>query len=412
MKIHFNHPSFDGQLLRVLSHTYTGSADIGECLSTAAKITEGSFDSWHKNWLMAAERLFRQAECAMRRGHNVSAFESFMRSSNYYRVSTFFHYESPLQPEILEAFDRHLLAFDQALSLSAICYRKVELPFEREAIQGYLYRPEHEYSKRATLILNGGADSTQQESYFSLAPLALRRGYNVFTFDGPGQGVMLFHDRKAMRHDWETVITPIVDYLIEQPEVDGEKIALYGPSFGGMLAPRAAAYERRLAALIVNPGQWDALENIKSALLPEEGTGSSETVKVEEFLQMALQDKYFAKKFHSKRFVHAVESPTELIKEWENYNLSSIAQLIECPTLVCDAENEPYSEGQAKKLFDALRCQKKYHLFASAQGAGEHCSAGSLGYLSQVLFDWLDELLMECREIGGNREGLRASCHL
>lgn len=391
MKIYFNHPSFDGQLLRVLSHTYTAAADIGECLSTAAQISEGSFDSWQKNWLMTAERLFRQAQSSMKKGHFVSAFEAFMRSSNYYRVSIFFHYEFPLQEMTLEAFDKHLLAFDLALELSDISCRKVEVPFEREALHGILYRPEKEYKSLPTIIVNGGADSTQQESYFSFVPLALKRGYNVFTFDGPGQGVMLFHEGKAMRHDWETVISPVVDFLEEQPEVDAERIALYGPSFGGMLAPRAAAYERRLAALIANPGQWDALETIKSAFAPE-GGGSRESVRVEEFLQMALQDKYYARKFHAKRFIHGVESPSELLEEWKNYTLETIAEMIQCPTLICDAENEPFSEGQAKKLYDALRCPKKYHLFTSAQGAGEHCSAGSLGYLSQVLFDWLEEI--------------------
>ena len=42
-----------------------------------------------------------------------------------------------------------------------------------------------------------------------------------------------------------------------RPDVDANKIVLVGRSFGGALAPRGAAGEPRLAAMIVDPGQFD-----------------------------------------------------------------------------------------------------------------------------------------------------------
>ncbi len=41
---------------------------------------------------------------------------------------------------------------------------------------------------RPTVIYNNGYDSTAEESYFAIAAAALRRGYNVLVFDGPGMG--------------------------------------------------------------------------------------------------------------------------------------------------------------------------------------------------------------------------------
>ena len=38
------------------------------------------------------------------------------------------------------------------------------------------------------LIVHGGFDSTLEELYTSAAAPALERGYNCFTFEGPGQG--------------------------------------------------------------------------------------------------------------------------------------------------------------------------------------------------------------------------------
>lgn len=392
MKIYFNQPTFDGQLLRVISHTYTGCADIGECLSTASHIEEGNFDSWHEEWVKTADRLVHVAQGCEEKGHCVSARESYLRASNYYRVSLFFHYQSPLPTEILEAYYRHVNTFDKAIELTSKNFRKIHIPFEEVSMPGYFYRCDASDDPLPVVIVNSGYDGTHQEGYYSFVPMALERGYHVLTFDGPGQGSLLLNDSISMRHDWETVITPIVNYLVELPEVDNSKIILYGPSWGGMLTPRAAAYENRIAALVTNPGQWDAMTNFNQAFESDEENSVTETLKIENFLQVALQDKYFVRKLHAKMFVHGIESPSQLLEEWKNYHLSEVVDKISCPTLVCDSENEPFSTGQAQTFFDALHCPKKYHLFTSTKGAGEHCCAGAMGALSQVIFDWLEEV--------------------
>ena len=70
------------------------------------------------------------------------------------------------------------------------------------------------------------------------------------------------------RPDWEKVIGPVVDYLFLRPEVDRARIALMGVSFGGYLAPRAASFETRIAALIADPGELSLFEEMKRRLPP------------------------------------------------------------------------------------------------------------------------------------------------
>ncbi len=48
--------------------------------------------------------------------------------------------------------------------------------------------------------------------------------------------------------------TPTVDWLLARPDMDRDRIALMGMSLGGLLAPRAAATEQRVAALIAHDG--------------------------------------------------------------------------------------------------------------------------------------------------------------
>lgn len=56
------------------------------------------------------------------------------------------------------------------------------------------------------------------------------------------------------RHDWEAVMTAVIDFAEEQPEVDAHNLAHISLSLGGFLAPRAACFEYRLKAFIPNPG--------------------------------------------------------------------------------------------------------------------------------------------------------------
>ena len=103
----------------------------------------------------------------------------------------------------------------------------------------------------ATLIVHTGFDGTQEELR-AIAPAANARGVHCVTFEGPGQGAVIREQRLPFRPDWEAVVTPVVDHALTLPGVDPARIALLGLSFGGYLAPRAAAFEHRLAACIAN----------------------------------------------------------------------------------------------------------------------------------------------------------------
>jgi hypothetical protein len=50
MKILFQDATFSFEFLRVLSEAIYGGSDIGECLLTGSRITEGDVESWHQEW--------------------------------------------------------------------------------------------------------------------------------------------------------------------------------------------------------------------------------------------------------------------------------------------------------------------------------------------------------------------------
>ena len=70
---------------------------------------------------------------------------------------------------------------------------------------------------------------------------------------GPGQvGVLRFHQKLVFGPDYDVPIGAAIDYAVSRSEVDPERLALYGISFVGYFAPRAAAYDTRIKALMAN----------------------------------------------------------------------------------------------------------------------------------------------------------------
>jgi pimeloyl-ACP methyl ester carboxylesterase len=401
MKILFKDPVFDGQLLRALSHVYYGGADVGECMSTAARIREGDPSSWHDEWSTTAQRLYSSAEQSLKQGRTQSACEAWLRASNYFRTAYIFIMSMPLDPRVPRAFDLQADAFRKAAALFSPPVEQIEIPYEGSSLPGYFYRANADGRPSRTLILTGGYDSTAEELYFFSAAAAIRRGYNCICFDGPGQGAALIKQQLYFRPDWENVIRPVVGYLISRSDVDTDRIALMGLSFGGYLAPRAASGEPRLAALIADPGQFSLFEAAKDRVpgfLRAGLTGQSPlaTAILRRIFRSMLRHPTRGWVLRRGMLVHNASTPLDYLHMTRDYSLEGLAGRISCPTLVCTAENDDIA-AYARQLFDALTCEKQFLTFTNAEGAGEHCEDGNRSLFHQRAFDWLDDVLDQPR---------------
>jgi len=398
MKIVFQDPTFSLQLLRVIGETYYKGADVGECLSTAYRIKEGDFESWHEEWLKTAKRIRKYADDSLAAGHKVSAREAYLRASNYYRVAEFLLMD-PEDPRIQATWGVSKECFSKAARLFSPPFEPVEIPYERTTLPGYFYRVnENNDSSRAirpTLIVHGGFDSTLEELYTSAAAPALERGYNCLTFEGPGQGGVIRKQKIPFRYDWEKVVTPVVDYALCRPEeIDPKRIALMGISMGGYLAARAVAFEHRIAACILNDGVFDGYEAFASgfpkSLLTAIDNGNSEFVNT--FLNnLSESNPNIRFNMEHGMWTNGANTPFELVQGAKSYSIKNVAQNIKCPTLVLEAEQDDSFPGQPKKVFEALTCPKKHILFTAEEGAEEHCQCGAAALSNQRIFDWLDE---------------------
>jgi len=395
MKIYFGDPEYDEQFLRSVDYAPVG-AQIGEAWTIAAQIQAADKTSWYNAWSSYADRLYKVAVKSRDAGHPVSARNAFLRASNYYRTAYIFMFAVPVDQRVIDAYEKQTDAFRKAAELFEPPIEILKIPYENTTLPGYFIKPDASGAAGKTLLCTGGYDGTCEELFFIIAGGALERGYNVLVFDGPGQGGALVKQKLSMRPDWEKVVTPVVDYLLKRRDVDPARIALYGGSFGGYLAPRAAAFEHRLAACIADAALFDPAalstkmfpQNIASAL------EKNDVAVLEPFFNKLQENTTQRLMLGRGMWVHGAATPWEYFQMFQAYSLADVARNIQCPTFVDEAENDR-RRGGGKDLYNALRCPKEYVLFAASEGAGEHCEAGAREVFFQRMFDWLDPILAQ-----------------
>ena len=396
MKFLFENESFSFEALRTAGYASYGGADLGEVLVTARGIPDGDEALWHQRWKALAERLHAVGTSALRAGHRVSARDALLRASGYYRAADFYLRDDPARdPEVALLSQRVRETFATAAALLDHPAEQVAIPFEGTLLPGYLFRPDNSGEPRPTLIYHGGYDSVLEEAYFAAAAGAVRRGYNCLTFDGPGQGAVLRDQHLTFRADWDTVVSAAADYAIKRPEVDSERLALMGTSFGGFLAARAAAFEHRLAAVILHDAIFDASASGWRILPPrvlEAAMQGRDSVVADALAGPMAANTGLRWFIRNGMWAFGADSPAALIRT-SGYTLDGVAGQIACPTLVLEAENDATFRGEALRVAQSLTCPHEHIVLTDAEGAGEHCHEGAMLAFHQHAFDWLDAVL-------------------
>ena len=387
----------NAQLVRAIGYAPYGAADFGECVATASRISGTDLGAWYREWFATASRISDLAVASAAAGERVSARSAFFRASNYFRTAGLFAMGSPLDARLVEAHRREVENFRAGAELLELPPLIVDIPYDDSMLPGYFFPAGNDGTLRPTLILVNGYDGTAEELYFTNGAAALERGYNVLTFDGPGQGSMIIDRGVPFRSDWEKVIAPVVDFTLTLPGVDPARIALMGLSFGGYLAPRAATGEHRVAACISDCGPYDLFDasasRLPGFLAKQLPNGNQMLLGLLDWLVAKVMARPTAGwALRRNLMVHALTDPLAYFRMAPEYSLKGRENLIECPTFVCSAEGDDLSVN-APRLFEALRCPKEYVQFAAGDGAGEHCESGARTLFHQRAFDWLDRIL-------------------
>jgi alpha-beta hydrolase superfamily lysophospholipase len=392
----FADPDFGFSNLIALGASYQHGSDPGKVLYIASQIKAGDFESAYQAYHDAGVEARKLADQAAAKQHKVSAREAYLWAANCFSVAMRFADGTKDPDRIQPCFEEYAACWAAAAARFDPPMERIEIPYEGGALTGWLARVDGSNRRRPLVILNNGADGMENSSYGRGAAGALARGYNCLIFNGPGQGDSLWVRKLYFRPDWEKVIAPVVDAMLRHREVDHKRIALIGSSMGGYWAPRALAYEHRIAAGVADPGAWDMsdpwMHNLPAFVRDMLNAGKKE--QFDQLLKTGTANNARARmtlRFRMRPF--GMASYYDAFHAVRDYNLAEAAGRIQCPMLITDPEGEPFMPGQAQKLYDALQCPKQIVRFTHAQGADQHCEVAAPGYRDYCIYNWLDETL-------------------
>ena len=264
-----------------------------------------------------------------------------------------------------------------------------EVPYKDTSIPAYKFEVSN---SRGTIVIFGGYDSYIEElaSYFKYFNTA---GYNVIAFEGPGQGAALEEKQLILTHSWEEPVKCIMDYF------NLEDVTLIGMSLGGMLAIRAAAYEKRVKRVIAFDVMYDFYESFESQC----------SSKVKEVLNILIdtgqKDKLNEMMTDSmNRFpkvawgiqqgmhVTGAHTPYDYLVAIKAFTTKECAHLVEQDVLLMAGTKDQYVPlGMLYKQIGALTTAKSItaRIFTEAEHAQDHCQTSNIKLALDTITDWI-----------------------
>jgi len=298
------------------------------------------WDDWCRAWSARAsvhENLGREA---LARNRIVSAAEHYSRAAVTYHFAKYLFVQDMNQ--MRAAHMKAVECLNLALPYLDPPGERVLIPYEGRHLAATLRLPRVKHAARPPIVLmTMGLDSTKEE-LLTFEMNFLDRGMAILAFDGPGQGEAEYDF--PIRYDYENVVAPVIDWLDGNVKnVDSGRIGIWGISLGGYYAPRAAAFEKRIKAVIANcgPYNWGALWE----KLPD------------------LTRQAYIRRSHSAGEAEAREKAFTL-------SLEGIAQKIACPLFViaagldrlCPPEDAKRLAGEARGPTELLVVEDGNHV--------------------------------------------------
>ncbi|PHH85644.1 hypothetical protein CDD83_136 [Cordyceps sp. RAO-2017] len=412
---------FNFEILRPLSLSAYDGADVGEVLQAAAAIVPGDFESFAGAFGRLAARVYERALAVAARALRVpfSARTAFFSAATYFRSADFFLPGDPAYPRLALLWQQPPDAFARGLALLRPPGRRLTIhtpDFDIPCI--WMTPPEAEDRRRPTLVVGNGYDGAQEELYHVVGAAALERGFNVLSYEGPGQPSVRRRQGLGFIPDWERVVTPVMDHVLAQTRlVDADAVGLVGLSFGGYLAPRAAAFDHRFAAVMALDGVWDFGPVMRAGFGPDMMRLHAAGRKAEfdaRARSLFLSNSSSAPAASSSArwgleqglWAFNTRSPFELVNLAAQYTLAPVVGRIATPVFVADAEDELFFAGQPARLAAALGPRLAHlHRFRQRDAAGAHSGLGALKLQNQVMLDWFEDVIDDRRR---RRNGTRS----
>src|ERR1700747_769713 len=206
-------------------------ADLKEAF---ASIKTKDRDEWAAAFIAVGDRYMAEAK-SLEQTDPAKADADYVRA---WRVYSFGRWPVPSSPgkqrsyeKALEAFRAHAKFWDPPMEI-------VRIPFEGKEIVGYLRLPKNATGPVPLVIAVNGLDSRKEdlsESFSAILPY----GIGFLAVDGPGTGQAPIKASTTAGR----LLSRVIDYGQSRPEIDKNRLAVHGVSWGAYWATKLAILE-------------------------------------------------------------------------------------------------------------------------------------------------------------------------
>jgi esterase FrsA len=209
--------------------------DPGDVKEAFQSIHTSDKDEWAAAFMAVGDRYMKEGQ-SLENSDRAKANADYIRA---WRVYSFGRWPIPASPKkqeayhkALEAFLAHARFFDPPLEV-------VHIPFEGKEIVGYLRLPKNATAQVPLVIAVNGLDSRKEdltESFSAILPF----GVAYLAVDGPGTGQAPIKVSETA----DRMLSRVIDYAQNRAEIDKNRIAMHGVSWGAYWATKMAIVER------------------------------------------------------------------------------------------------------------------------------------------------------------------------
>jgi pimeloyl-ACP methyl ester carboxylesterase len=313
----------------------------------------------------------------------------------YYRMSEFFMYDG--DPDKRKYYEKATKLFyeyyadffegeNPRIERYDVPYENVKLPVMHVVPYG---------ESKGTILIHGGNDSYFEEFLFTVLYMQ-EQGFEVYMFEGPGQGGVMRVQGMHFTHEWEKPVKVILDYfkLFD--------VTIIGISLGGYLAPRAAAFDKRITKVVA----WSIFPCFQDILVSMQPQGTQRAFHILMKLHARpLLNLVFGKKAKKSPIIdwgikhgcyaYEAKDAYSYAKKLKLYDIAPVADQITQDMLILGASGDHFIDYHLiGKEINMLRNVRSltFRLFTDKEEAENHCNVGNGKLAIDEILSWITRI--------------------
>lgn len=348
--------------------------------------------AWIDRWSALAARVQRYAERDEAAGHARTAGARYLRACVYWFTAE--RMTSHRSPRKLELYAAMSHCFDRGVLLRDEPVERVEIPYGSGSLPA-LFHAAPVDAQAPAMIHFDGFDVTKEWMHLcGIAREFAARGIATLMVDHPGVGAAIRLRGMPMNLESECWATAALDWLEGRPDVDSRRVGVVAMSLGGYYAPRAAAFEPRLAACVAWGARWDNTGS-HGRILRDPAAARSVTGWVEHAL-----------------WYYGAKDADEAYATIARMTLDGVASRIRCPLLVVHGAGDrqvpvEQAERTVREAVNSPRADLR--VFDADEGGAEHVGGDQFGPTIDCIADWCADVLRARGGASGSARDVRRS---